>query len=227
MATGISSEAEEYIEAIYKLQEKKGVAKTKELADALKVVPGSVTNTLAHLEKHDLVKRTPYRGVRLTAKGRKLALKIIRRHRLAERLLTDILMVEWSDVHEIACKLEHALTENVLPLLERRLGYPKFCPHGNPIPTEKGEISEVESFPLVNALENQPCIVVKIVDEEKGKLALLLKKGIKPNVPVHIIKKKQKSLVLCVAGKEEELNLAEASSVWVKTVGERKDNVRT
>ena len=133
---GLSLEAEEYIETIYRLQKRDGAAKTKELAEALSVVPGSITNTIEHLERHDLVVHEPYRGVKLTKQGEKIALGIIRRHRLAERMLTDMLNAQWSSVHEEACKLEHALTKKVAALLEARLGYPKFCPHGNPIPTE-------------------------------------------------------------------------------------------
>jgi DtxR family Mn-dependent transcriptional regulator len=214
----LSREAEEYVEAIYKLQKRSGVAKTKELAEELKVVPGSITNTIAHLERHGLVEHTPYRGVKLTSEGEKLALQIIRRHRLAERLLTDLLEAEWSDVHESACRLEHALTEDVLSLLEKRLGYPKFCPHGNPIPTENGEISDVECSPLISAAINQTCIVVKIVNERKETLFALASKGIKPNIPVHIVKKKEKTLVLCVAGKEQTITRMEAENIWVKSV---------
>ena len=138
MEIALSQEAEEYIEIIYKLQKRNGMAKTKDLAETIHVVPGSITNTIEHLESHGLVTHEPYRGVKLTKEGEKMALDIIRRHRLAERLLTDILKAEWSTVHEDACKLEHALTKNVTDLLEERLGYPKFCPHGNPIPTEDG-----------------------------------------------------------------------------------------
>ncbi|MEM3703648.1 MAG: metal-dependent transcriptional regulator [Candidatus Bathyarchaeia archaeon] len=225
MTAELSHEAEEYIEAIYKLQKKSGVAKTKELAAALNVVPGSITNTIAHLEKHGLVEHTPYRGVKLTAEGEKLALNVIRRHRLAERLLTDLLEAEWSEVHESACKLEHALTERVLSLLEKRLGYPKFCPHGNPIPTTEGEISDVECHPLTEADLNQTCIVVKIVDEKREMLAALANKGIKLNVPVHIVKREEKTIVLCVAGKEHKLSQEEAASLWVKTAGENQNNV--
>ncbi|MEM2911500.1 MAG: metal-dependent transcriptional regulator [Candidatus Bathyarchaeia archaeon] len=225
MPTELSHEAEEYVEAIYKLQKKSGVAKTKELAEALNVVPGSITNTIAHLEKHGLVEHKPYRGVKLTAEGEKLALKVIRRHRLAERLLTDILEAEWSDVHESACKLEHALTEKVLLLLEKRLGYPKFCPHGNPIPTIEGEVSDVECYPLTDATINQACIVAKIVDEKRDRLLALADKGIKPNVPVHIVKRKKKALVLCVAGKEHTLSQEEAASLWVKPAGGKQSNV--
>ncbi|MGB9683684.1 MAG: metal-dependent transcriptional regulator [Candidatus Bathyarchaeales archaeon] len=214
----LSREAEEYVEAIYKLQKRRGVAKTKELAEELKVVPGSITNTIVHLERHGLVEHTPYRGVKLTSEGEKLALQIIRRHRLAERLLTDLLEAEWSDVHESACRLEHALTEDVLSLLEKRLGYPKFCPHGNPIPTENGEISDVECSPLISAAVNQTCIVAKIVNERKETLLALASKGIKPNVPVHIVKKREKTLVLCVAGKEQTITHKEAENIWVRGV---------
>jgi DtxR family Mn-dependent transcriptional regulator len=215
----LSHEAEEYIEAIYKLQKRSGVARTKELAEELNVVPGSITNTIAHLERHGLVEHTPYRGVRLTAEGERLALNIVRRHRLAERLLTDILEADWSEVHESACRLEHALTEDVLVLLERRLGYPKFCPHGNPIPTESGEVNDVECYPLTSMAINQTCIIAKIVDEKRKVLMALAVKGIKPNVPVHIVKMRQKDIVVCVGGKEQTISHKEAESIWVKPQG--------
>jgi DtxR family Mn-dependent transcriptional regulator len=221
----LSHEAEEYIEAIYKLQKRSGVARTKELAEELNVVPGSITNTIAHLEKHGLVEHTPYRGVRLTVEGERLALNIIRRHRLAERLLTDILEADWSDVHESACRLEHALTEDVLALLEKRLGYPKFCPHGNPIPSESGEVSDVECYPLTSIAINQTCIVAKIVNEKKEILAALAVKGIKPNVSVHIVKMRRKDIVVCVAGKEQTISRNEAESIRVKIAEVKTKNV--
>ncbi|MEM3581108.1 MAG: metal-dependent transcriptional regulator [Candidatus Bathyarchaeia archaeon] len=225
MTVELSHEAEEYIEAIYKLQKRSGVARTKELAEELNVVPGSITNTIAHLEKHGLVEHTPYKGVKLTAEGEKLAISIIRRHRLAERLLTDILEAEWCNVHESACRLEHALTDDVLSLLERRLGYPKFCPHGNPIPTESGEVSDVECFPLTSVAINQVCIIAKIINEKREMLLALAAKGIKPNVPVHIVKIRQRDIVLCVAGREQTISHKEAESVWVKTAQGETSNV--
>ena len=214
----LSYEAEEYVEAIYRLQKRSGVAKTTELAEELHVVPGSITNTIEHLETHGLVKHEPYKGVKLTAKGERLALDVLRRHRLAERLLTDVLNVEWSDVHGSACKLEHALTKNVTALLEKRLGNPKFCPHGNPIPTEHGEIEEEKCYPLMEIGLNMACTVAKITNGKRGKLLTLDSKGIKPNVPIRVIEKKPSKIVLCVAGKERTLGCRDASSVWVKPV---------
>ena len=227
LETELSYEAEEYIEAIYRLQRRRGVAKTKELSEELQVVPGSITNTVKLLEKHGLVKHEPYKGVKLTAKGKKIALDILRRHRLAERLLTDILNVEWSNVHESACKLEHALTKDIIALLEKRLGHPKFCPHGNPIPTEKGEMEEEECYPIAEVDLNETCRVVKITNGKREKLITLASKGIKPNVTVHVVERKPSHMVLHVAGKESILSYDDASSVWVKIARRNKPEIQT
>jgi len=211
-----SQESEEYIEAIYKIQKRSGVAKTNELAKELHVVPGSITNTITHLEKHNLVEHKPYRGVRLTKQGEKLALDIVRKHRLAERLLTDILDAKWNEVHESACRLEHALTEEVVDLLEKKLGNPKLCPHGNPIPTKNGKIEEEHSLPLTEVELNEFCNVAKITDEHKEKLEKLADKGITLGIPIHIIRKNPSTVTLCVDGKECSLSYSDASSIWVK-----------
>jgi DtxR family transcriptional regulator, Mn-dependent transcriptional regulator len=215
LEAALSQEAEEYVEIIYKLQKRNGLAKTKDLADNLHVVPGSITNTVEHLESHGLVLHEPYRGVKLTREGEKLALDIIRRHRLAERLLTDILKAEWSNVHEDACKLEHALTKNVTDLLEERLGYPKFCPHGNPIPTNSGEIEEQPSLVLTEANLNETYIVSKIVDEENVNLNVLAEKGIKPDATICLVKVTPTLIVLIVNGERQELNYDFSSCVFL------------
>ena len=198
METTISQGAEEYIEIIYKLQKRSGIARTKELSENLHVVPGSITNTIEHLESHGLVLHEPYRGVKLTREGEKLAINIVRRHRLAERLLTDILKEDWSSVHEDACKLEHGLTKNVTDLLEKRLGYPKFCPHGNPIPTVTGQVNEKPSVELTEANLNEDYVVDRIVDEENANLGLLAEKNIKPNATIQIVKNDRKQIVVYV-----------------------------
>jgi len=222
----LSSEAEEYVETIYRLQKRSGVAKTNELAAELHVVPGSITNTIEHLEKHNLVEHEPYRGVRLTAKGERLALEILRRHRLAERLLIDVLHAEWSDVHEEACKLEHALSKETTMLLEKRLGYPKFCPHGNPIPNENGIIEEEECCQLTEVGLNEPCIVARITEGKRERLLRLASKGIKPNASLHVVERKRSSLALCVNGKECNLSVDDASCVCVKIIGGNKHAVQ-
>ena len=219
METELSKEAEEYIETIYKLQNRNGRAKTKELAETMHVVPGSITNTIEHLESHGLVTHEPYRGVKLTREGEKIALDIIRKHRLAERLLTDVLKAEWSTVHEDACKLEHALTKNLTALLDERLGHPKFCPHGNPIPTENGLVEEQPCIALTEAEVGKSYVVGRIIDEEHANLQLLSEEKIKPQAKLQVVKLNATKIFLCVEGKECSLSRDMATKVLLRKTG--------
>lgn len=185
----ISAVIEEYLECIYRLQEKSGVARTNDIVKSLGVVPGTVTNTVEWLEKEGLVTHKPYKGVKLTEKGRKIALQVIRRHRLSERLLTDILHMEWDKVHDAACKLEHSLTDEIIKPLEKALKHPKTCPHGNPIPTKCGGIIEENSRPLIELAAGEQSTIVKITEESTDLLHYLDELGLVPGVSVEILEK--------------------------------------
>lgn len=214
----ISKESEEYLEAIYRLEERDGSAKTMQLASMLKVVPGSVTNTIEHLEKHKLVIHEPYRGVKLTEKGQKLALKIIRRHRLAERLLTDILHLDWSKVHDEACKLEHNLSETVVKPLEKALGNPQTCPHGNPIPSEQGKVNEAKSELLIDLSSGENGVITKITEEKQDLLQYLANLGLVPGASVKIEEKAPFNgpIIVKTMGASYALGRNVASVIWVK-----------
>jgi DtxR family Mn-dependent transcriptional regulator len=185
----VSAVIEEYLECIFKLQEKSGVARTNDIVKSLGVVPGTVTNTVEWLEKEGLVTHKPYKGVKLTEKGRKIALQVIRRHRLSERLLTDILHMEWDKVHDAACKLEHSITDEIIKPLEKTLGHPKTCPHGNPIPTKCGGIIEEESHPLTTLNEQEQGTIVKITEEKADLLRYLNTMGLVPGASLEIVGK--------------------------------------
>ena len=189
MNVEVTSATEEYLEIIYKLQKKSGVATTSDLARALKVTPGTVTNTIARLEKESFVIHEPYRGVRLTEKGRRIALRTIRKHRLSERLLTDLLNVEWERVHEAACKLEHSISDEIAKKIEKALGHPKTCPHGNPIPTECGGIIEKSSEPLSEFNIGDKGVIAKITDERRELLEYLSSLEVRPDKIVEIVDK--------------------------------------
>ncbi|MGD2065916.1 MAG: metal-dependent transcriptional regulator, partial [Candidatus Bathyarchaeota archaeon] len=171
----VSNQAEEYLEAIYRLEQKAGYARTMDLARSLNVVPGSITNTIENLERKGLVVHTPYKGVTLTDNGRKIASNVLRRHRIAERLLTDILHLDWSQVHDPACKLEHALSPEILKPLEKALGHPKRCPHGNVIPTSCGGVFEEETMALSELDAKTGGIIIKITEENVEALQQLAK----------------------------------------------------
>jgi DtxR family Mn-dependent transcriptional regulator len=185
----ISAVIEEYLECIYRLQEKNGVARTNDIVKELKVVPGTVTNIIRWLKKKGLVIHQPYKGAKLTRKGRKIAIQVIRKHRLSERLLTDILHIEWDKVHEIACKLEHSITEEIIKPLEKALKHPKTCPHGNPIPTACGGITEEKLVPLTNFAIGRKGTIAKITEERMDLLQYLSSLGIMPGALIEILEK--------------------------------------
>ena len=221
MTTKVTSATEEYLEIIYKLQEKSGVATTSDLVRSLKVAPGTVTNTIARLEKESLVIHKPYRGVRLTEKGRRIALRTIRKHRLSERLLTDLLNVEWEKVHEAACKLEHSISDEIAKKIEKALGHPKTCPHGNPIPTECGGIIEEKCEPLSELSPGEKGVIAKITDERTELLEYLNSIGVRPNKIVEIIEKAPFGgpIVIRIEEKDHALSQEIASLIEIKKIG--------
>ncbi len=219
VAAEVSPTIEEYLEAIYKLQEREGAAKTTELAKELKVALGTITNTIESMEKQSLVLHQPYKGAKLTAKGRKIALDVVRRHRLSERLLVDILRLEWSKAHDAACKLEHAFADRELSRpLEKALGNPKTCPHGNPIPSESGRLVEEQSEILMSLNAGEKGIIVKVTDEREDILQYLGKLGLVPGALVEIEEKAPFNgpIMVRVGNANYALGRNVASVIWVR-----------
>jgi DtxR family Mn-dependent transcriptional regulator len=214
----VTDVVEEYLEGIYRLQEKNGVAKTSDIVRLLQVVPGTVTNTVERLEREGLLKHEPYRGVKLTEKGRKIALDVIRRHRLSERLLTDFVGVDWDKAHDAACKLEHGITDDVIKKLEKALGHPKTCPHGNPIPTACGGIVEEKSQPLSTLKSRDSGVIAKVVDETPEVLEYIASMGLLPGASIQIVEKApfDGPVTVKVGGANHALSFSMASIIWVK-----------
>lgn len=220
MARKLSIVIEEYLEGIYRLQEKSGVARTSELVKWLKVAPGTVTNTVERLKRKGLVTHEPYKGVKLTEKGRKIALQVLRKHRLSERLLTDILHVDWDKAHDAACELEHAIDDDIAKNIEKVLGHPKTCPHGNPIPTQCGGIFEEETEPLTSLNPREEGIIVKIAEEEYDLLKYLAELGLTPGTPIEVVEKAPFNGPITVKVDETDraLSLEIASIINVKKI---------
>jgi DtxR family Mn-dependent transcriptional regulator len=214
----VTEVVEEYLEGIYRLQEKSGVARTSDIVKVLQVVPGTVTNTVERLEKEGMLRHEPYRGVRLTDKGRRIALDVIRRHRLSERLLTDFVHVDWDKVHDAACRLEHGITNDVIKKLEKALGHPKTCPHGNPIPTACGGIVEEKSEPLSTLKSKESGVVAKIEDETPEVLKYIAVLGLLPGASIEIVEKApfDGPVTVRVGGANHALSLSMASNIWIR-----------
>jgi DtxR family Mn-dependent transcriptional regulator len=206
-----------YLKTIYNLEAKTGAARTGDIARVLNITPGSVTNTLEVLEGKGLVEREPYKGVKLTGQGRSLALSVFRRHRLAERLLTDLLHYEWAESHDEACKLEHAISDNLANSIEKTLGNPETCPHGNPIPDEKGYLSPSKSEALSNLIAGQHAVVTGIPDENTELLRYLANLGMLPGVEVKVEEKApfKGPMLVKVGSNSYPLSLDVADGIYV------------
>ncbi|MEM2901929.1 MAG: metal-dependent transcriptional regulator [Candidatus Bathyarchaeia archaeon] len=215
----LSPAIEEYLEAIYKLQNEVGVAKTKSLANLLGLALGSVTNTVRKLKRLNLITHISYKGVKLTSKGEKAALSVVRRHRLSERLLTDLLGMDWDKVHADACMLEHSISEDVASLIERSLNQPKTCPHGNPVPTREGKIFEEETLkPLTDVKPKEKFIIVKITEENPELLRYLKEHRITPRAYARILELIPPDNSISIKADDEVHYITQklASKIWVK-----------
>ena len=133
---------EDYLKAIWNLSERRAEGKseagTNDLAEMLAVSPPAVSRMLKRMEKQSLVSHTPYYGVRLTDKGREVAVRVVRRHRLLELFLWKVLNYDENSVHDEAERLEHHISEQFEEKIDQLLGFPKKCPHGSPIPSREG-----------------------------------------------------------------------------------------
>jgi DtxR family Mn-dependent transcriptional regulator len=208
---------EMYLKTIYNLETKTGSARTGDIAKVLKITPGSVTNTLEVLEGKGLVAREPYKGVKLTEEGRKMALSVFRRHRLAERLLIDVLHLGWTESHDEACRLEHSISEQLANSIQKTLGDPQTCPHGNPIPDEKGSIATIKSEALSNLQTGQNAVVAQIPDENTELLHYLATLGMFPGVKIAVEEKApfEGPMMVKVGDNSYPLSLDVASGIFV------------
>jgi len=214
----LSEPVEMYLKTIYRLREIEEVASTGAIAKSLGLSKGAVTNSLSSLERQGLVRREPYKGTVLTQKGKAVALRVLRKHRLAERLLTEIIGMPWEQVHDVACRLEHAITDDMVEALEKVLKSPQTCPHGNPVPSPTGRIHEEFNVPLSRLSVHEKAIVAKISDEKPDLLRYLASLGLVPGAHVEISEKApfQGPLIVKVDRAQYALGQRVASAIRVK-----------
>lgn len=228
MAAKITPGIEEYLEALFHLQRKETPISTKELAEHLGIAPASVTEMIKKLANQKLVSYVPYRGVTLTKNGRKAAAALVRRHRLSERFLADMLGVPWEDLHEEACKFEHVISDKVEKKLLEALGNPKACPHGNPIPTTTGEVVEQDVVTLASLKPTEEAVIVKITDEKPEFLQYLGNLGLLPRVPVRVegIAPFNGPILVRAKGATYALGQEVAREIWVTSRGRKRQRRR-
>jgi DtxR family Mn-dependent transcriptional regulator len=205
---------EEYLEAIHKFGRDADGVSTTRLAEHLEVTPASVTGMLRRLTKAGLISYQRYRAISLTAEGDRRAHELIKRHRLAERLLTDVLKMPLEAAHEEACRLEHALSPGVAAHLEKALGSPDACPHGSPLDADAAD----HTLPLSEAPTGQPLTISRLEDETPEVVRYLSQRKLLPGAQVTIRRRESLGGVLVaeVEGKRHHLSAALAESVRVE-----------
>src|ERR1700724_1026881 len=175
----ISPAVQDYAKAVYALEARgSGAVSTNDLSERLGVTPGSASAMVRKLSEVGLVEHEPYHGVRLTQKGRRVALEVLRHHRLIELFLAEELGMPWDRVHAEAEVLEHAISEDLEQLIADRLGHPKLDPHGDPIPTEGFEIEERPTRSLDELSPGAVGRFVRVSDSEPDMLRYLAEQGI-------------------------------------------------
>lgn len=169
---------ENYLKAIYHLQEAGGTVSTNALAEKLSTKAASVTDMMKKLSAKKLLHYKPYHGFTLSAEGKKVALFIIRRHRLWELFLSLKLGFEWEEVHHLAEELEHVSSKELIDRLDEFLGFPPFDPHGDPIPDSKGKITLRSNLPLSLLPPKKTGVVCQVTNQSAEMLELLKHKNI-------------------------------------------------
>ena len=172
----LTTSEENYLKTIYNLSESgKNQVSTNSVSKFLKTKPSSVTDMIKKLSAKKLLYHKKYKGTNISSNGKKLAIQIIRKHRLWEVFLFEKLNFKWDEVHKIAEELEHITNEKLIERLDKYLKYPKIDPHGDPIPNKNGEINIKPIIKLSNLLINNNCIVSNVNDDDGNLLEYLNK----------------------------------------------------
>ncbi|MGI8428173.1 MAG: metal-dependent transcriptional regulator [Solirubrobacteraceae bacterium] len=214
-----SATAEDYAKALYALETRgEGPVGTNALAERLGLTPGSVSAMLRRLDELGLLSLTPYHGVQLTAEGRKLALEVMRHHRLLELFLAEQLGISWDRVHQEAEVLEHWLSEDVEAAIAEKLGHPTVDPHGDPIPTADLKIDEGSSVSLTSLRPGQRGIFVRVSDSDPEMLRFLDERNIAPGERLEVMAKQpfDGPMFLSIAGREVVLGGTLADSMRIE-----------
>jgi DtxR family Mn-dependent transcriptional regulator len=216
----LSQAVEDYLKAIYTLETEDKGASTTKIADSLDVSSASATNMVKRLDKMGLVDYESYKGARLTDSGKKIALEIIRHHRLLELYLLEVMGYSWDEVHDEAEKLEHHISERFEDKIAQLLDDPTHDPHGDPIPTKDGLMPEMDAHPLVEGETEQEYIISRVKDQDPELLRYLEKVGLLPGIKVQIKQKEpfDGPVTLLIEGKERVIGNEVAKNIFVAEI---------
>ncbi len=212
---------EDYIKAVYKLQRLSANVSTSALADKMGTSAAAVTKMLKHLAALQWADYTPYHGVRLTDTGEKVALEVIRHHRLLELYLAQAMGYAWDEVDAEAEKLEHVISEEFEARMDALLGYPTACPHGDPIPTREGGLRETLLRTLAECAAGETVTISRVKDTDPQVLRTLAARAMLLQASVSVVERDAVDglLTIDVGGQRHVVGPALAGSVFVTPQG--------
>ncbi len=187
-----SAAMQEYLAEAYRLGYYQGdnpYISTSALADVMNVSAPAVTRMVQRLKEAGYLEHEPYRGVYLTAEGERQALMSIRRHRLVERFLVDVMGFGWHEVHDDADELGAAVSDELVSRMEQMAGFPRRCPHGEPIPSAKGVMPRVRDYPLNEAQPGSPLVISRVHTHDADKLHYLGSLELKPGTRFQLVER--------------------------------------
>src|SRR4029450_12039554 len=219
-----SHTVENYLKAIYQAQtalpEATSLVPMGQLASALGVVPGTATTMVKALSESGLVRSQPYAGVRLTKAGEKLATMVLRRHRLVELFLVKVMGMSWTEVHDEAELLEHAVSDRLIDRIDEMLGRPEVDPHGDPIPSAEGTVARPTYDTLLTCPLHQPMRVSRVSDQDREFLEFIERHDLKPGALVEGAERGAAADSVVVKGSREfTIGARAASKVLVRAAG--------
>jgi DtxR family Mn-dependent transcriptional regulator len=217
VSSGYSEAIEDFLKMVYLLQQEQERVQTSALAEALNLAPPSVTEMAKKLARANLVEHEPYRGIRLTPAGQRVALEIVRNHRLLELFLVQALGYSWDEVHEEAERLEHAVSERLAQRIAAYLGHPRYDPHGDPIPGPEGDIATRDLVPLSEWPVGLRGQVARLRDQAPEMLRYLAEKGLTVGAAVEVVRADpfEGPITVSVDGDEQVIGATVAQYVLV------------
>src|SRR6202162_1714290 len=211
---------EDYLKALYHLPGAQLPAPTRDLAQRLVISSPSVSEMVTRLTAQGLVEHDRYRGQQLTREGRKVALELVRHHRLLEMFLVQVLGYSWDEVHDEAERLEHVISERMEQRIFELLGRPELAPHGHAIPTLAGKVRPLSDRPLSQCRVGETVIVQGVSDDDAGRLRELERRGLLPGTRIEVVaeSKFEGPIAVRIKGRRASVPLGLARAVFVEEV---------
>jgi DtxR family Mn-dependent transcriptional regulator len=221
-----TSTVEDYLKCILMEEQRNpsALVATGTIAESLDVAPGTVTAMVKTLAESGLLRHEPYSGVRLTRAGRQLAIHVLRRHRLVELFLVQVMGLDWSEVHDEAEHLEHAVSDRVIQRMDDMLGHPSVDPHGDPIPDAEGTVREPDLPNLVHCPLGVPLRVARVQDQSAEFLQLVERRGLQLDSRLRVVARSEPSDTVELRLEDDRklsLGFRAASKILVQPLSEK------